>query len=103
MDQKGFQSSLDKLINGLLYFSPVGTLIFKHHAVNRKASVHLKIKDSFCLFKGQKAVFHQACNEILLAEIRQLFQHPGGSDIIKEQHLIMGCRTDFFTERISAV
>lgn len=48
------------MINGLLYFSPVGTLIFKHHAVNRKASVHLKIKDSFCLFKGQKAVFHQA-------------------------------------------
>ena len=103
MDQEGFQSSLDKLINGLLDFRPVAAMIFEHHAVDRKASVHLKIKDSFCLFKGQKAVFHQACNEILLAEIRQLFQHPGGSDIIKEQHLIMGCRTDFFAERISAV
>ena len=90
MDQKGFQSSLDKLVNGLLYFRPVGTLIFKHHAVNRKASIHLKIKDSLCLFKGQEAVFHQACNEILLAEIRQFFQHPGGSNIVKEKYLVMG-------------
>ena len=103
MDQKGFQSSLDKLINGLLDFRPVAAMIFEHHAVDRKASIHLKIKDSFRLLKGQEAVFHQVRNKILLAEISQFFQHPGGSDIIKEQHLIMGCRTDFFTERISAV
>ena len=77
MDQEGFQSSLDKLIDGLLYFSPVGALIFKHHAVDRKASVHLKIKDSFRLFKGQEAVFHQARNEILLAEICQLSPASG--------------------------
>lgn len=90
MDQERFKPCLDKLVNCLLYLSPVGTLVFKHHAVDGKAAVHLEIENSFRLFKGQEAVFHQACNEILLAEIRQFFQHPGGSDIVKEEYLVMG-------------
>ena len=89
MYQEGFQSPLDKLINGLLYFRPVVAMIFEHYAVDRKASVHLEIENSFSLFKGQEAVFHQACNEILLAEIRQFFQYPGGSNIVKEKYLVM--------------
>lgn len=59
MEQEGFQSPLDKLINGLLYFRPVAAMIFEHHAVDRKASVHLEIENSFGLFKGQEAVFHR--------------------------------------------
>ena len=90
MYQEGFQTSLDKLIDGLLYFRPVVAMIFEHHAVDRKASVHLEIENSFSLFKGQEAVFHQVRNKILFAEICQFLQHMGRCDIIKEQHLIMG-------------
>ena len=50
MYQEGFQSPLDKLINGLLYFRPVVAMIFEHYAVDRKASVHLEIENAYVSF-----------------------------------------------------
>ena len=35
---------------------PVITVIAEHQSVDGKAAIHLKIKNRFCLFKGQEAV-----------------------------------------------
>ncbi|MFR4110786.1 MAG: hypothetical protein ACLT0V_13870 [Blautia wexlerae] len=56
MNQKTFQSGFDESINGCLDLFPVIAVIAKHQSVYGKASIHLKIKDRFCLFKGQEAV-----------------------------------------------
>lgn len=52
-----FKPSFNKLINVLLYLSPVGTLAFKYHTVDSEAAVHLEIENGFCLFKDQETVF----------------------------------------------
>lgn len=77
-----FEAGFDKLVDGLLDPVPVGALIFQHHAVDRKTSVHLEIENRLRLLKGQEAVLHQPCNEIFFAQIGELFQHPGGGHII---------------------
>ena len=41
-----FEAGFDKLVDGLLDPVPVGALIFQHHAVDRKAAVHLETEHS---------------------------------------------------------
>ena len=89
MDQESFKAGFDKLVDGVLYLSPVNTLIFQHHAVDRKAAIHLKIENGLCLFKGQEAALHQACDEIFFAHIGKFLQHPRGNNIIRKEYLIM--------------
>ncbi|MFR7831321.1 MAG: DUF3786 domain-containing protein [Blautia wexlerae] len=56
MDQKTFQSGFDKFVNCCLNLFPVITVIAEHQSVDGKAAIHLKIKNRFCLLKGQEAV-----------------------------------------------
>jgi hypothetical protein len=56
MDQKTFQPGFDKFVDYCLNLFPVITVIAEHQSVDGKAAIHLKIKNRFCLFKGQEAV-----------------------------------------------
>ena len=56
MNQKTFQSGFDKFVDYCLNLFPVITVIAEHQSVDGKAAIHLKIKNRFCLFKGQEAV-----------------------------------------------
>ena len=56
MNQKTFQSGFDKFVNCCLNLFPVITVIAQHQSVDGKAAIHLKIKNRFCLLKGQEAV-----------------------------------------------
>jgi hypothetical protein len=56
MNQKTFQPGFDKSVDYCLNLFPVITVIAEHQSVDGKAAIHLKIKNRFCLFKGQEAV-----------------------------------------------
>ena len=56
MNQKTFQPGFDKFVDYCLNLFPVITVIAEHQSVDGKAAIHLKIKNRFCLFKGQEAV-----------------------------------------------
>ncbi|MFR8297622.1 MAG: hypothetical protein ACLVBU_10850 [Hominisplanchenecus sp.] len=56
MNQKIFQSGFDKFVNCCLNLFPVITVIAEHQSVDGKTAIHLKIKNRFCLLKGQEAV-----------------------------------------------
>ena len=103
VNQKGFQTSPDKLVDGLLNPAPVRAFVFQHHSVDRKAAVHLKPENSLRLLKGQEAFLHQLRDEAFPACIREFLQHPGGNHVIGKEYLVPGRRLYLFTERVGTV
>lgn len=56
MNKKTFQSGFDKGIYGILYLSPIAAPVADGQFIDGETTVHLKIKDSFRLFKSKQAV-----------------------------------------------
>ena len=53
---ENYSGGFDTVSYTHLNLFPVITVIAEHQSVDGKAAIHLKIKNRFCLFKGQEAV-----------------------------------------------
>ena len=88
------------MVHGLLDLFPVGTFVLQHSFINSQTAVHLKIKDSLRLIKGQEAVLHKMGDKSLFVQFAELFQKPGRGHIIKKQDLKPHIFLNLLTERI---
>ena len=87
-NQIGLQAGPDKAVDDPLDFPPIGTFVAEHDLVDGEAAVHLKVKNSLGLLKGQEAVGHEIGDIPFLVIIGQLVQESAGDGIIQKEQLV---------------